>query len=182
MLAEREPRVVPQLERAQPQLLEARHCAPRDRLVGEVGERRAPPEGDRRLEIVGGVGGALLAERLLGARDEPLEARQVELVRVEADPVAVAEGLDAVGADRAAQAVDVDLQRGPRGVGRLLAPDRVDETLPRDDAAAVEKELGEDGALLRAAERQRHAVRDRLHRPEDAKLDLDPLKSVSSGS
>ena len=83
---------------------------PRDRLVGEVGERRAAPERERRRRDP-------RPRRRRGPPrapcsapcDEPLEAGQVELVRLEADPVAVAVRLDPVGADA-------------RGAGRARRP------------------------------------------------------------
>ena len=110
MAAELEPGVVPKLQCAEPQLLEAlgRHTGPG--LVGEVGQRRARPQGEGRVEIVGGVCNAFLRERALGLTHEALETRQVELGGVELDPVAVAVRLDALGAERTAETVDVHLE------------------------------------------------------------------------
>ncbi len=54
-----------------------------DRLSGEVGERGANPEFECAAQILGGVGRSSGGERVAAAFDEPLEAREVELVGIE---------------------------------------------------------------------------------------------------
>ena len=167
--AELEPGVVPKLQCAEPQLLEAlgRHTGPG--LVGEVGQRRARPQGEGRVEIVGGVCNAFLRERALGLTHEALETRQVELGRLELDPVAVAVRLDALGADRAPQAVHVDLE-GRAGRGRRVVPQGVHEVVARQHGAAVQEQLCQERTLLRPAERQHAPLRQRLDGPENRKF------------
>jgi hypothetical protein len=167
--AQLEPRVVPQLDGAQPQLVEALGGDARRRLVGDVGERRPGPEGERRVEVVCRVGDPLLGERVLGLPDEPLESRQVELARLEPDSVPVPVRLDAVGADRPPEPVHVDLERRARRARRLV-PESVDEMVAGQHGAAVQQELGEERPLLRAAERHRPASRQGLDGPEDPEL------------
>ena len=76
---EREVRVDALLERREPQLLEPRDLRLRERLVGEVGERRATPEREGLTQLLRGRRG-LAAARLA---DQPLEARDVQLGRLE---------------------------------------------------------------------------------------------------
>ena len=73
----------PLLERRQAKLLEAGDLGSGERLVGEVRERRPPPEGEGLPQ--GGRGrlspaGDLRFPRLL---DQPLEAVEIELARLE---------------------------------------------------------------------------------------------------
>ena len=81
MPAEGEIRFDPALERGQAQLLEARDRRLRERLVGEVGERRPAPERERLTERLGRRGRLPGAERALARLDELLERVQVELPR-----------------------------------------------------------------------------------------------------
>src|SRR5262249_58847437 len=70
--AEREVGVDPQLERGEAELFEPRDLALRKGLVGEVGERRSPPELERLSECVGPT-----------LVDEALELLEVELARLD---------------------------------------------------------------------------------------------------
>ena len=143
----------------------------------------AAPECERAGEILLGLARPALCERPGRALDEPLEPIGVELVRLEADAVAVAVRLDPLGSEGAAQAVHVDLERARGLAGRRLSPEGVDEMLSGHDGAAVQEQLGEESALLRAAERERTPVDDGLHRPEQAEFQLfDPLQTTASGS
>ncbi len=67
------------LQRDQPQIVEPRDLRLRERLVGEVGERRPAPQGERVAQRRRGRA----VVRALRPGDEPLEARDVEL---RADP------------------------------------------------------------------------------------------------
>ena len=78
------------LQRGEPSLVELRRGGLRERLVGEVGERRPAPERE---------GVAEPARVRLG---EPLEALDVELVGLDADEVAGRTGHDPVGPQRIA--------------------------------------------------------------------------------
>ena len=91
--------------------------------------------------------------------------------------------LDPVGAERPSQAVHVHLERARGLAGGSLAPEGVDEVVAGQHGAAVQEELGEEGPLLRAAERERASVGNGLHRPEHAKFHrFDPLQTTASGS
>jgi hypothetical protein len=70
--------------------------------------------------------------------------------------------LDPLGAHGPSQVPNVRLERVPGGRRRLLPPDGIDEPLRRNDAIRLQQEVGEDGPLLRSAERQGPAVIPRL--------------------
>src|SRR5262249_1499755 len=81
---------------------------------------------------------------------------------------------DRAASERLAELRDVDLD-GVRGRLRgVVAPEVVDEAVARDDAAEIEREVGEERARLRAAERDRDAARARLDRAEQEELELEP--------
>jgi hypothetical protein len=95
--AAREVGVDPLLERRQPQLLEPHDLGLRERLVGEVRERRAAPERERGAQLVGRtrrLGPACLAA-------QPLEDGEVELVPADVQHVAGRARGEPVGAELA---------------------------------------------------------------------------------
>ena len=75
-----------------------------------------------------------------------------------------------IRSERSSQPVHVHLERGDGARRWPLAPEHVDEPFARDDRAASKQELGEEGALLAAAERDRRALRDHLDRPQQPKF------------
>ena len=88
MVPELEIRLDPMLERAEPQFLEARDLRLGERLIREIGERRAAPQAQRlheyaacRVCIAGG-------QRLAPVVDECLETFCVHPLRVHAQLVA----------------------------------------------------------------------------------------------
>jgi hypothetical protein len=79
MAAKGELDVVAQLERVEALLLEPAGLGAGERLVGEVGQRRTLPERERLADASRrGVRPARL-QILLSARDQPLEAVEIEL-------------------------------------------------------------------------------------------------------
>ena len=108
----------------------------RERRAAEEGER-LPPEPRGRLRIAVAAGRARpLAERL--------EAREVELVRLEANRVAGRERHDRLlGAERAAQLGEMDLQGLGGGRRRIVSPQLVDE--PRGGHRVLPVRQQQDG-------------------------------------
>src|SRR5205823_9402337 len=91
-------------------------------------------------------------ERVAASLEQPVEPLDVELARGERQAVARAVCLDPPGAKGLAQAVDVDLQRLDGRARGLLAPERVDQPVPGVDFVRIQKENGEQGALLRRSQ------------------------------
>src|SRR5262245_31911291 len=78
-----------------PQLLEPADLTRRKRLEGEVGERRSAPESKRLAEPLGPLAKTIAASRGEGA----LEARRVELVRLQRELIAGRARLQAIRPD-----------------------------------------------------------------------------------
>ena len=156
MPPEREVGVDPLLEHAQPLLLEPAGRRRGEGLAVEVGQRRATPERER------------LARPRIGAQPGELVEVCAPCRNVEHVPRGARAERGAVLPERLAQAGDVHLQRGAGGLGRVVAPELVDQPLGRDDAVRLEQQQREHGALLARAEIQRDAVTVGLERPEQS--------------
>jgi hypothetical protein len=155
----------PPLEAGEAELLQARDLALREALVGELGERLPPPEGKR------------LSRLVLG---QTLEASEVELVLCHPQAVAGRPRLQALLAERLAQPGDVHLQRLLGRLRRLVLPQGLDQAVTRDDLVRVQKQNGEQGALLAAVEIDLSPVLRHLERAEDPELHV-PLLSSPDG-
>ena len=139
------------LDRREPQLLEPADLERRERLGGDVVERRAAPQRER------------VARRARG--DEALEAADVEVAPVAEAQLVAAPARDdlravAGGRERLAEMRDVALDHLRRGRRRRLAPQPVDQLLGRDRRALAERE-------------------HRQHRPRLARADRDGLIAVA---
>src|SRR5207302_5624170 len=86
------------LQRRQPSLLEPTDFVARERLESEVVERRPAPQCERGTEILR----ALARLQPAGLGREPLEARQVEALRIDAQHISGRLRHDRFGADRLA--------------------------------------------------------------------------------
>ena len=75
------------------------------------------------------------------------------------------------GADRLPQVRDVALEDGLGAAGHPLAPELVDQAGGRDDVPGMQRENGQDGALLRAAERERAPVDLHVERAQDPNVE-----------
>ena len=136
------------LERRQPQLLEPQDLRLRERLVGEVGERRAPPQGQRLAQLRGGSSG--LGPPRLGA--QALEHRDVQLVRFDVQHVAGRARGQPLGAELAPVAHDVALDALGRGGRRRLAPQLADQPVGGDDLVRVQQQERQQRPLLHPAQ------------------------------
>jgi hypothetical protein len=127
------------LDRRQPQLLEAPDLVLRKRLVLELGQGRPSPECECTTERVGTVFGRQRA--CVG--DEPLEAGEVELRRIDGEEIPRRSRDDDVVTESLAEGGNGVLERG-RGRGRrLLAPEVVHEAIGRDHPVRLQKEQRE---------------------------------------
>ena len=102
--------------------------------------------------------------------DAIFEIETVERVGGDVDPVADAVTLDH-RTDRLPQFGHVSLNCVAGGLGRVVAPQPVDETIERHDPIRFGEEPGEHQALLRSAEQRlrgsaARAGSDRRHHPQ----------------
>ena len=138
---------MPTLDGVLTELAEARRLRLDERLVLEVGERRASPERERVAQRRG-TRPRIFVPR---AREQPLELVQVELTRCDSEQVAGAACLQHVAG--AAQCLperrDVDLDRLHRGWRDLAGPERLRETIGRDDLVRVQQQEREQRPLPR---------------------------------
>ena len=156
----------PLLERGKPQLAETSDRRLRERLIGEVGERRPAPQRERLAQLLHsrrGIGAA-------GLGDEPLEAGDVELGRVDPQHVAGRAGEEPAVAELFAQPGNVALDDLCDRRRRRLPPQLVDQPLRRDDVVGVQQQDGEQRPLLAAAEHERTIVLDHLQRAKKPKF------------
>ena len=108
-------------------------------------------------------------------RDQRPEPMHIDLVGGELQQVARCLGDedlrrgsgDAVRFQRPTQPRDVALQRAQRGTGRLVTPQPVDQSFDGDDTPDIERQVRDDGALLRATQLDRMAVVSHLDRTEN---------------
>jgi hypothetical protein len=144
------------LERGRAQLVEAPDLRSGERFVGDVGQGRPAPQPQR------------LARGALG--EQPLEPGGVHPVSAQLQLVAAPARRDRVvlpvRGHRLAQVRHVELHHLGRRGWRLVAPQPVDQPLGRHGRAGVEREHREQGARLRAAERDSDLVRADLHGSE----------------
>jgi hypothetical protein len=167
--AEREVGLDSQLECGQMRSPEALNLRLRGRIVGEVRQWLAAPEVERLGQKAARSG--CLRPFCLG--DQPLEAKQVDLIRVDADQVSrlLRHDHPAV-AEQLAQLRDVELKR-VRRVGRWAGwPQRVDQAVDRDGTVRRQEECREQCALLWSAERDRATLVIDLERSQDPELHL----------
>jgi hypothetical protein len=95
---------------------------------------------------------------------------EIEAVVGDRDHVAVGPRGDRVGSQDLAQLVDVALDRVRGRLGRVAAPQLVDQPVARNDLVRAGEEDGQQRALAGAAKGERAAVDTGLERTEDAVL------------
>ena len=165
MPPEREVRLDAVLQRREAQLLESPDLVLRERLVGEVGERRPAPERQRLLEPRRG-GGRLFVPRLF---DECLEARRVERIDAQRVPRRLRE--QRAVPEHPPQPGDVALHVLRRRRRRDLAPELVHEPVDRDDLAAAQEQDSEQRPRLAGRKLERPVVAGDLERAQDPELE-----------
>jgi hypothetical protein len=157
----------PVFQRGEPQLVEPPDLLLRERLVGEVGEGRSPPESERLLQPPRSAG-RLRRTRLL---DECLKPPCVDALVVDAEGVPGHLRHEHAVAELPAEPGDVPLHVLRRGGRRLLAPQLVHERVDRDDRAAVQEQDGQQRTGLARGKLEQLAVPADLERPEDPELE-----------
>jgi hypothetical protein len=154
------------LERADAQLVEPHGLRLRERLVGEVRECRAAPHAERVAELLRGRRG----RHRIGLRHQPLEARRVDLVALDAQQVAGGLGDEPAVSEHSAHPGDRHLEGLGEGGRRLVAPELVREAIGRHHPVGVQQENREQRALPGSAERERAIVVANLQRAENPEI------------
>jgi hypothetical protein len=113
--------VDPLFEDREPELFQTSDLTLRERLEGEVRQRRTAPEPERRSQS---ASPGLTGEHP-SLPDQALEAAEISLVGRGVEHVAGSLGLHAIGAERLPEVRDHVLERGPRRLRRVLAPQLV---------------------------------------------------------
>jgi hypothetical protein len=154
------------LHRQLPRFLESGYLALQRELVAQLTERGPSPEPERVPEVVP-ARGRIAMELLLPSQRQQLELPRIELARLDSDPVSAMRSIQSVCPDGRPEAVDVALERAPRRLGRLVAPDVIDQDVDRDDLVWATDEVSEHEPLLATPERDRFAAILYLDRAED---------------
>src|SRR5829696_1028185 len=149
------------LERDQPELLEAGDVALSKPLVREVAERWPAPQVERLAAL----------ERVAPLEREALEALSVKLAGVDVQHVASTARNHDVLAEPLAEARDVHLDGLSGRVGRLLAPQLVDQAVHGDGLAAVEQQDRQYSSLFASSERDQPPFVFSLEWAQYAELD-----------
>ena len=148
----------PLLDCMQPQLFQAPDLRLGKGCVNEILEGCSPEQRERLAQYFpGGLGIAGLTRRS-GLVEQGLEALEVELAGLNAQPVtgrlSHQSGAVSIVREHAAKAREVRLQGWACARRRRRSPKPVDQPVPGDDLVAAQQEHGERRSLLRAAERQ----------------------------
>ena len=183
-LPAREVEVDPRLEGHEAKLFEPGDLALRKRLVAEVDERGAAPQRERLAEQLRGCLRVPLGALLPRPAEQGLEAVAIELPGLDLKEIAgrARDEARASGAEGAPKPRDVALQRCPRGLRRILAPELVDQAVGGDDLVLMKEEDGENGALPRPAEGDRPFTVRRLERPQNSEVHFRPTEGTPTFS
>jgi len=156
----------PLLDARESELLQASDLGMCKALLGEISQRFAAPQRERSVRPPALV--------------ETLEAREVELVRGEAEQVSAWSSLQPLSSELLPQLGDVHLEGLARGLGRFAFPERFDEPVSADDTVCVDRQQGQQGTLLGAAKVDRPTAFDDLEWAEDAEFHGDSCGDAST--
>ena len=127
------------------------------------------------------VGRLLVGIRRSTLLEQALEAVDVDSLRVDLERVPAApRHQELVGLERLPQPRDLHVQAVPRRPGRALGPERLDESISRDDLVRVDQEERQQRARLRAPQRKRAVLADCFDGPEQPELHRPPLALLQS--
>ena len=164
---EREPRLEAPLQRAQPQLLEARDRTLSKRLGCQVGQRVPRQSARASSSAATASEGSAASARAHSAS----KRRRSSASGSDVDDVTGRPGLDRRLAERAPQLGDLAMHLRHRGRGGVAGVELVGDAVDRHHPTGLEQQQREDRALGAPAERDLLAVAMRLERAEDAERD-----------
>jgi hypothetical protein len=175
--AERKPGLDQLLPRRHAQLVEPGDLALRERLIGEVRQRRPAPQRQRHLKRRRGALGAARGEFAPPLCEEPLEAMRVEALRIEPQLVAVLPCRDRRGRtvalparERLAQPGDVHLHRLGGAGRRTLPPQLVDQPIGTKRLIGMQHKQGQQRTLPAAAQPDHPTPVKGLERAKNAEV------------
>jgi hypothetical protein len=174
VLSEGQLRFQPVLDRHRSQLLEPRDLGLPEGGMGELGQRRAPPQRQSLRQSGASLGGPASGEQAVTFGGQGVEAGGVEPVGINAQQIARSSGdqhlgwgpRETSGLEDLAQIVHVGLQRSARAGRRLFPPQQVDETVHRHHAVGVDQQHGQHRPLLGRPETHRFAAVPHLQRAQ----------------
>jgi hypothetical protein len=167
--------VDPPFERGQPKLFEPRDRWLRERLVGEIGEHRPPPERERRAQPLGRRFRVALIELSGRLFDHAFELQCVELLPL--DPKEIPrrtcfEDRLRVRPKQLAQLGDVVAHLSGRSSRRSAVVELIGELLDRHDLVGAKEEDRQDTSLSPAAELDRPVPHQDFEWAKDAELSI----------
>ena len=173
MPAERELHVGARFECGPALLFEATDLGLRKAFVGDVGERRPAPQPEGLPERVGGRYGVLV-DQGPAAGDQLLEDGDIELTRVDIQPVCAALSLEPpVASQLPAQSRNLVVEHLVGGGRRRLAPQVLHQPVPRHRLVSPQQQEDQEGALSPGSDRElARAVIDYLKRAKQAEIHL----------
>ena len=181
MSAKRKVRLDPVLHHREPEVLNPRDCRLCEGLVRELRERCAAPQTQGLSKDLRGPFGLAGCESSPPFARDSLEVLEIDGTGLDTQDVSGSlpdeKGIGRLRPfcpKRLAQLGHVDLQGVSGAVGRLVAPQVIDQPVGGNDPVGVKNQDGEERALLCSSKREHPPLDDDLERPEHAELHLCP--------
>ncbi len=145
-------------ERREPQFLEPHDLGQRERLPGEVGERRSLPQRECCPQGLGRTGWVARGQRRAAFLAEALKLERVDGIELDGEAVPRRHRLEGPLGQPLSDLRDVHLDGVPRRLGRVVAPESVDQAVAGDNGVGLQKQDREQSPPLLAPERDRGPV------------------------
>ena len=146
MAAARQIGVDPILQRRQPQLLQTRDLALRQRLALQIGQRLPPPQRQRITQTGRAITGIPARTRPLHQRLKP---RHIDLIRRRPQQIPRRPRPDPLSPQQLAQRRHMPMQRVLRTTRRILTPQRLDQLRARHHLTTTQHQQRQQRTLLR---------------------------------
>ena len=170
VMAEREIGFDPVLDDAGPQVLQPGDLHLRERLIAEIGQRGATPQGQRLAEVRRRLLGRVRRQRLPPLPGQALEPVHIDMLVLDPQQVRARPGqhwlIPGSILQRLAQPGDVHLQGVLRARGKMLPPQLVNQNITGNGPIRPEHEHRQQRTLLQPADLDGLPVCADLERPE----------------